>query len=222
MPQKKNPYALEEYPALVQRVCSEFIRVAELSRLVSFGLASHLSGKRTDITMTPSRIIDDTIGAIQMLRGMVSTLTINEKVMRERAGINFTQGTDLADTLVREKGLSFRTAHRIIGVLVREAIRRKIRPNEINSEMLDRAAHEILGKPLKLDPNRLLRALDPVEGVGSRRGIGGVSPEAVRQSLKNRLKNLQQERERLKKRESQLLVAEKKLGTAVQKICSIG
>ncbi len=222
MPQKKNPYALEEYPALVQRVCSEFIRVAELSRLVSFGLATHLSGKRTDITMTPSRIIDDTIGAIQMLRGMVSTLTINEKVMRERAGINFTQGTDLADTLVREKGLSFRTAHRIIGVLVREAIRRKIRPSEINSEMLDHAAHEILGKPLKLASNRLLRALDPMEGIRSRRGIGGVSPEAVRNSLKNRLKNLQQERDRLKKRKGQLLVAEKRLGTAVQKICSIG
>lgn len=193
MPQKKNPYALEEYPALVQRVCSEFIRVAELSRLISFGLATHLSGKRTDTTMTPSRAIGDTIGAIQMLRGMVSTLTINKKVMRERAGIYFTQGTDLADTLVREKGLSFRTAHKIIGVLVREAIRQGIKPSEINSEMLDHAAHEILGKPLKLASNRLLRVLDPMEGVRSRRGIGGVSPEAVKNSLKNRLTNLQQE-----------------------------
>ena len=171
--------------------------------------------------MTPSRIIDDTIGAIQMLRGMVSTLTINEKVMRERAGINFTQGTDLADTLVREKGLSFRTAHRIIGVLVREAIRRKIRPSEINPEMLDDAAREILGKPLKLDSNRLLRALDPMEGIRSRRGIGGVSPEAVRNSLKNRSKNLQQERSRLKKRKGQLLLAEKTLESTVQKICSV-
>jgi 50S ribosomal subunit-associated GTPase HflX len=88
--------------------------------------------------------------------------------------------------------------------------------------MLDHAAHEIIGKPLKLAPNRLLRALDPMEGVRSRRGIGGVSPKAVRHSLKNRLKNLQQERERLKKRESQLRVAGKRLGTAVRKICSIG
>jgi hypothetical protein len=88
--------------------------------------------------------------------------------------------------------------------------------------MLDRAAREILGKPLNLDPNRLLRALDPVEGVRSRRGIGGVSPAAVRNSLKNRLKNLGQERKRLKKRKSQLLVAGKRLGSAVQRICSIG
>ncbi len=221
MPQKKNPYALEEYPALVQRVCSELIRVAQLSRLVSFGLATHLSGKRTDIIMAPSRIIDDTIGAIQMLRGMVSTLTINKKVMRERAGINFTQGTDLADTLVRAKGLSFRTAHRIIGVLVREAIRRKIRPSEISPEMLDDAAREILGKPLKLALNQLRKALDPMEGIRSRRGIGGVSPEAVRNSLKNRLKALQQERERLNKRKDQLLQAEKTLESVVQKICSV-
>ncbi len=85
MPQKKNAYAIEEYPSLAIRVIMEFTRVIQLVRVSSFGIATNLSGKRTDTTMTPSRVIDDIIGALKMLRGIVSTLTINENVMQERA-----------------------------------------------------------------------------------------------------------------------------------------
>ncbi len=218
MPQKKNPYSLEEYPSLANRAISELMRVTELTRLTSFGLATHLSGKRTDTTMAPSRIITDIIGAIKMLRGIVSTLTINEKVMKERAGIYFTQGTDLADTLVREKGLSFRTAHKIIGSLIRDAIDKGMKPYDIDAEMLDKAAMEVISKPVKLSSEILSKALDPMECVNARKGLGGVAPIAVKESLENRTKNLDKDIESLKKRRQKLTAAQEELEKAVQKI----
>lgn len=218
MPQKKNPYALEEYPSLAGRVLAEFVRVAELTRLTSFGLAPHLSGKRTDTTMAPSRVIQDMIGAIRMLRGILSTVKFKKEVMKERAGIFFTQGTDLADTLVREKGLSFRTAHKIIGVMIREAIDRGLKPSQMDVQMLDQAAMEGIGRPLKLSPAAFAKALDPMEGVKARKGIGGVAPQAVKKSLQNRMRRLREDRDWLEERNRDLAAAERNLGKAVQRI----
>jgi argininosuccinate lyase len=218
MPQKKNPYALEEYPSLSNRVLSEFTRVAELTRLTSFGLGIHLGGKRTDTTMTPSRVIRDICGALKMLRGILSTMKFKTNVMRERVGIHFTQGTDLADTLVRQKGLSFRTAHKIIGVLVRQAIDRGLKPYQLDVRMLDQAAKEVIGRPLKLAPKILAKALDPMEGVKARKGIGGVAPSAVKRSFQNRLRRLDKDEAWLSAKEEKISRAEQELEKEARRV----
>ena len=59
------------------------------------------------------------------MKGVLSTLKVRKDLMRQRAGANFAQATQLADAIVQEKGLAFRTAHRIVGKLVRHCLRRK-------------------------------------------------------------------------------------------------
>ncbi len=186
MPQKKNPYVLEELSVIPGRAITAFTQEAFRWNRVSFGLATHIGGVKTD----PSRTVNEVRGAAKMLAGVVATLTVNKEVMRERSGIHFTQASELADTLAREKGLSFRTAHKIMGTVVRVALARGIAPSAIDTKMIDEAAVEITGKPLGLSPEILARSLDTMGIVGARNVIGGTAPEMVRRSLANLGKRL--------------------------------
>jgi argininosuccinate lyase len=144
-------------------------------------VATHVGGVKTD----PSKTVTEVCGAAKMLAGVVSTLTVNKEIMRERSGIFFTQASELADTLAREKGLSFRTAHKIMGTVVREALAKGKSPQQIDVAMIDAAAVEITGKALGLAPEILARSLDTMGIVGTRNVIGGTAPAAVRRALGN-------------------------------------
>jgi argininosuccinate lyase len=62
--------------------------------------------------------IQEFIGILTMFEGFLSTMQVNKQVMLERTESYWAQGTDLADTLVRQANLSFRTAHHIVAQLV--------------------------------------------------------------------------------------------------------
>jgi argininosuccinate lyase len=161
---------------------------------------------------------EQVIPALRHMKGMMATLTINKELARERAGAYFTQGTNLADTIARKKNLSFRTAHRIVGVLTRDAVKQNIKPAGITLEMVDRAAQEILGHPIGLDAKSLQDALDPEVIVKSRKGTGSTGPEMIRKAIENRKKSIAEDREWLRGKNMVLEDAETKLMRAVDAI----
>jgi argininosuccinate lyase len=211
MPQKKNPYVLEELAVIPGRAVTAFTQEAFRWNRVSYGMATHIGGVKTD----PSKTVAEVAGAAKMLAGVVSTLTVHSDVMRERAGIHFTQASELADTLAREKGLSFRTAHRIMGTVVREALGKGIHPHDIDVAMIDAAAREVTGQALGLAPEVLARALDSREITRSRKVFGGTAPEAVRASLANRASRLARDTDAAQAKLAAVAAARAKLETAV-------
>lgn len=220
MPQKKNPNPLEEFTSVTNRTVTALSRSATQASRSSFGIAANLSVSFVDSAQTASIATDDIAGAIKLLRGIVSTLTFNEDIMKERAGIHYTQSTELADTLFREKDISFRTAHRIVGALVRESIAQRNKPSDIDTQMLDKASVEITGKPIKLPYDILRKALDPMEVIKARNGLGGVSTETVRESLENRFRELNKDIESLKEKRKKLKKGQEELEKAIKKLIS--
>jgi len=86
--------------------------------------------------------------------------------------------TELADTLTREEGLSFKLAHRLVALTVK----RVASPDEPPAVVIDAllaVAQEALGRRLETSRTKLEAALDPVNFVAVRRIVGGPAPEAV-------------------------------------------
>jgi len=212
MPQKKNPYVLEELAVIPGRAIGAFAQDAFRWNRVSFGMATHIGGVKTDASKTVAEVC----AAAKMLSGVVATLTIRKDVMRERAGVYFTQASELADTLVREKGISFRTAHKVMGTVVREALAAGRKPWEIDAAMIDAAAVNVTGKPLGLSAEALRRALDPMELVRARGVVGGTAPEAVAAALDHRDAQLGRDVASLESRKSGVADARGKLDEAVE------
>jgi argininosuccinate lyase len=218
MPQKKNVTALQHYTCLLNRTIATFIRLTSQASRSSFGIAAHLAVAIMGSTPEALNAIEDNLGALRLLRGLVATLSFNEAAMKDRAGKYFTQGTELSDTLFREKGIAFRTAHRIVGALVREAVAQGKTARDIDEQMLNNAAMEVMGKPIKPPYDNLWKVLDPMGVVKAHHGLGAVAPEAVEASLRNRIEQLNREVKGLRNRRQRLAKARQILEGAVQNL----
>ena len=75
--------------------------------------------------------------SIPLLAGMIGTATFDAGRMAAEAGKGFSTATELADTLTRDYGLAFRTAHRIVG--------RAVRYGSLDLATLEAAAREAVG-----------------------------------------------------------------------------
>ncbi len=182
MPQKKNPYSLEMIRARTGEISGAYAATLEI-------LKGDTGGTAFDIKLTGPKIADNAVNRtadmVALITPLVQTLIVHRERMLERAGDGFTTAVALADTLV-ERGLSFRTAHHIMGRLVRLAAERNLGYQDVDKNLLDEAAREITGKSTGMDTSEIQSALDPREFVKARSGYGGTSPQRVRQMIRVR------------------------------------
>lgn len=159
-------------------------------------------------------VLKKTENMLTLSVGILESLKVNQDIMIERAGAFWSTASNLADTIVRETGYSFRTAHQIVGRLVKTAIEQRKKPLEITGDMVDKAAEEIIGRRLALGDDKVRRAIDPVEFVNSRVTTGSPNPNEVRAMLKDARDELNHEREWLVARREKLVSTKNKLTAA--------
>ena len=141
MPQKKNAESLE--------------RLRDLAGKAVGWQASALGILKTATSSDCDPALDDfglpaatkaTSDMVDLMTGVLETLTVNVKLMKEHAGTFWGTASNLADFIAKDNGLPFRIAHKIVGRLVRSAIEQGKRPGEITGEMVNRIAKETIGK----------------------------------------------------------------------------
>jgi argininosuccinate lyase len=211
MPQKKNPVALE-------MIRGESILVAsQLNGMMGILKALPPGGGRewTYVTRVFPGCANSALGAMKTMAGIISTLVVKPDIMARRAAEGFSTVTELADEIVRHAGLSFRQAHHIVGLTTLEAVKAGKTAGEITGAMLDVAANEVIGKPLRLDEQVVRKALDPLENVRIRNGVGGPAPDEVRRMIEVRKAVLAQDQDHLEQRRGRLARAAQGLRDAV-------
>ena len=173
MPQKKNPYTLMWIRGAAART---------YGRLSSYLTEMHDMAMGYTRQLAPT--LDDILEATQIMTGVLSSLTIHKERMLDNAtNMNWICATDIADLMVLEKGLPFRTAHQIVAILVRIGISRGLTQTAVTSALVDEAAMEYMGKPLNLPEEAVREALDPASCIRARTLIGGPAPERVREDI---------------------------------------
>src|SRR3954465_14610938 len=116
MPNKKNPDPAELVRGRVGRVIGAL--TGTLTMLKGLPLAY-----QRDLQDGVAPLLDGVTvyeSSLDVMTGLVATLTIDATRMAEAAREGYTTATAVADTLVR-RGVAFRTAHHIVGSLVAEA-----------------------------------------------------------------------------------------------------
>ncbi|MDV0447344.1 Argininosuccinate lyase [Methanosarcinaceae archaeon Ag5] len=184
MPQKKNPDTAE-----LMRGKSGTV-IGALSALLVTTKGLPLSYNRDLQEATPNIIRSSSVTAasVRMMAGMLSTLTVHTDVMEKQAPAGFTSATELADTMVREAKIPFRTAHQIVGTLSRGT---SIEPT---LEEIDAVSMDVIGEKLSargLTQKAVKDALDPMENVKRRAVLGGPAPEQMKKSISEKEKRIQ-------------------------------
>jgi len=129
------------------------------------------------------RVCDSCARDLDWFCELLPALGIRRDHMREQAWRHWATATDLAGALVRDRNLAWRTAHQIVGVLVRFCEDRGVGPEGVTPALLDEAAVAYHGKPAGLDAAQIKQALDPGRFVAARTMRGGPAPaESLRQA----------------------------------------
>ena len=187
MPQKKNPDVAEIARAKSTIVNGELITILTILKAIPFTYNRDLQ----EITPHLWNSIKTSHEILSIVTPMTLSIAINKERCLELSGANFATATDLADIIVREKKIPFRTAHKIVGRVVNVAIEENLATEDIGSEFIDKICSELGLDPLKLEDELIHKALDPCENVKMRQVPGGPSPEMVQlacDNMKNFLK----------------------------------
>lgn len=176
MPQKRNPVVLEHLRARLSRTIGSAQTIALQCHNIPYG----------DTQDIEDEILPPVYGAVHTMQecltlytAVFETLSLQTAHLQKRAGQGFTTATELADTLVREAGLSFRQAHKVVATMVQQAVRANISSDQLTLDQLQTAAQELLGAPLDITEEQFERALDPHMFINARTDTGGVAPRAT-------------------------------------------
>ena len=170
MPQKKNPDVAEIMRAKAGTVAGALTAAITITK----GLPMSYNRDLQELTPHLWRGVEAARESLPLLSGMIGTATFNTERMAAEAGRGFSTATELADVLVREYGLAFRTAHRIVG--------RAVRHGSLDLATLEGAAREAAGLSvvdLGVTQERIDAVLDPRHAVAVRTITGGPAPAAV-------------------------------------------
>jgi argininosuccinate lyase len=185
MPQKKNPAVLE----YLKGKSSHVIGLLTTSLIAVKGTNfTHTADSSRESMRSFWECAEETLRCLALFELIVSAVEPDRETMLQR--IEFSAATDLADGLVAEAGMSFRDAHHVVGGLVRLALDSHKSANELTSEMLDRAAVDVVGTRVGWPDEKVREYLDPVESVNARRN-GGPAPSEVNLGVERQLNHLE-------------------------------
>jgi argininosuccinate lyase len=168
MPQKRNPDAAELIRAKAGRLIGALSGLLVVMKALPLAYAKDMQEDKEPVFDAA-----DTLAlCLAAMTGMIATATFDRERMYAAAARGFSDATDLADWLVRVKGMPFRRAHHVTGRLVKAA--------------------EAAGCALATLPLAAMQAVEPAidEGVytvlgveasvNSRTSEGGTAPANVR------------------------------------------
>ncbi len=174
MPQKRNPVSLEHTRILASKALGQAQAVLTCAHNTPFG---DIVDSEDDLQPLVFSAFADAQRALRLFVGLMEHAEVQRERLRRRAQGSFLTVTELADTLVRGEGISFRRAHRLVASAVR-TVGAEYFPERI-VEHLQRLAPQLLGHSLETSAKELLRALDPENFVRIRSIVGGPAPSAV-------------------------------------------
>ncbi len=190
MPQKKNPAALEHIRAAAGMIGGAAAAALACTKNTSFADVNDA------VTAVNEPVLDAatrTRRILALMREVLEGITLRPERMARAAAEGFGTATELADVIVRETGLSFRMAHNVVALVVRDALEAGRHADSIEAADLDLAAATLFGRPLGIRAEAVRQALDPAANIGGRTVQGGPAPARMAEMLAARREALRRD-----------------------------
>ncbi|MFQ6041386.1 MAG: argininosuccinate lyase [Candidatus Poribacteria bacterium] len=200
MPQKKNPCVAELIRGRTGKIYGALQEILITMKGLPMGYNRDLQEDKPPLW----EAFDVVQACLSILKGMLATLEINEKRMAELVSANFATATELANFLVRERGLSFRECHEIVGGVVGE-----LSSSGLTFSNLQETQNLLKLKDIEISIPELKSILDPKSAVLNNKSLGGTSPEEVKRMSADFDKQLTHFELKISQRREQINVARK-------------
>lgn len=209
MPQKRNPVSIEHTRSLLSAVVGDASTVLQMVHNTPFG---DIVDTEDDMQPYLWRAIDRLLGIYKLFGSLVVTMNVNKKKLRNRAENSFANVTELADTLVRSEGISFRQSHSIVSKCIKVLLAHGEESlASLSWGLANTQSKLITGKPLNISEEDFYNTLKPETFVGVRTLPGGPAPETMKASLEKSKVKAQDLYAWIHAKETKIIEAEKQL-----------
>ncbi|MBN1244202.1 argininosuccinate lyase [Candidatus Bathyarchaeota archaeon] len=211
MPQKKNPEVLEVIRARASHVIGDFVASAAAVK----SLPSTYNLDFQEITPKLWASMENVHASLDMFHKLLPKLKVTADVSG-KANASFVAATELANVLVREYAVPFRTAHKVVGAFVKSLMEAKLTFADATPTMLQKAATEVANIKLTVKAEDLKALVDPLALVEACNVKGGPAPIEVKKALDIWKKKWFSTKSDILQMDKKLEEAENNLKTAVQ------
>lgn len=172
MPQKKNPFALTHIRGVANKMIGLLTSVAAAARTPS-GQPDNRLLIYGDLPEALQTVND----ASALMEEVLQSLSFNTDRGKALVNAGWALSTDLAESLVLECGLDFRSAHHLVAFLASEYRGKGIR--QLDYENLMQAAVTVLGRPITLTKKQFKAAVDANLALQARTQPGGTAMDSM-------------------------------------------
>jgi len=180
MPQKRNPVPIEHLRHLASQTVGRARAMLGIVHNTPFTDMNDSEGETQEMGYgafdSGGRVLD-------LLTALVPALGIDGKRVAENIRKSCITVTELADSLVRIEGLSFREAHEIAAAVARAVVERDGDLPTDGHEPFLAAFSQATGRSSVIDDRRFAEIVSPRHFVAVRGRFGGPAPEALGASL---------------------------------------
>jgi argininosuccinate lyase len=205
MPQKRNPVALEHARAIASKALGQTQAIVSVVHNTPFG---DIVDTEDDLQPLVFSTFADAQRSVRLVAAAMRTAEFDAEGLGARAAEGWTTLTELADTLVRDHGLPFASAHAIAARLVAA---RASAPDRPLPELLETVSGEVLGRVVRYSDAQLAEILSPAHFVGVRITTGGPAPSETARALAASRSQLQRDELRAASLREALAAAESRL-----------
>ena len=177
MPQKRNPVALEHARAIASKAAGQAAGIMLAVHNTPFG---DIVDTEDDLQPLVTQMFKDAARAAGLVAAAMAGAEFNVEALAAGASQNWITVTELADTLTRDHGLSFRAGHTIAARLIAGA---RSTPDTPPAALLREAALAVTGREIVYSDTQLAEILSPRHFVEVRRTAGGPAPSETRRAL---------------------------------------
>src|SRR5262245_15613455 len=173
MPQKRNPVAVEHLRLLCSLAAGRAGATIETLHNTPFTDVNDAEG---EVQIAGYAAFEAGGRALRLLAGFVRAARVDETRVRRHIDESCITATELADSLVRAEGISFRQAHEVVSRLVRGMLDRGERFPTVPHAAFVEAFAAVVGRPPRLGEADLRRCTTPEHFIAVRTLPGGPAP----------------------------------------------
>jgi argininosuccinate lyase len=213
MPQKKNPEVPEVIRARASHVLGDFVAAAAAMK----GMPSTYNLDFQEVTPKLWEAVESVCSSLKILAELVPNLKVQSDVS-EKGLESFVAATELANMLVRKYHVPFRSAHKIVGALVKTLMESNQSFKDATPELLQKMAKDTVNIALAVKAEDIAESVDPKRIVESHKVKGGPAPVTVRKALATRKKHMAQAKSNVSELKKRLDEAKKRLESTAKSV----
>lgn len=180
MPQKRNPVPIEH----LRLLCSLAVGRADTVLLAMHNTPfTDMNDSEAPVQEAGYEVFDTAWRVLDLLSALMAAVTVNETRVRMHIAESCITITELADSLVRLEGISFRQAHEIAAHLARHMLANGTTLATLPITIFAAAFIDAIGRPPTLDEPRFRTVCTPEHFVSVRDMQGGPAPRPLAASF---------------------------------------